>query len=217
MTFSATVEGIWESLVNHVSKETAAEIIVDIKNTVLDKEIKNLDITTVAEEISKCSKCLKMDTYSRKVAVWNTVNPKLVVILERPNIGKEASKTLTSALTDAGFDYSNTSLTYLTKCYNSKYTSLHRENCFRYLEDELTALKPSIILACGKVVSDALLAFESSLSKSLGNIYMVGDYPVLVTYSPSFLASRDNNTTALTNFHTDIHTAAKICKIGLEK
>jgi len=137
--------------------------------------------------------------------------------LERPNIGKEASKTLTSALTDAGFDYSNTSLTYLTRCYNSKYTTLNRENCFEYLEDEITALKPKVILACGKVVSDFLLGPQDNLTKSLGNVYMVGNYPVLVTYSPSFLISRQNNNAAITNFSTDIHTAAKICKIGLEE
>jgi len=78
MTFSATVEGIWKSLINHVPEEMAAEIIVDIKDTVLDEKVKNLDIATVAEEISGCSKCFKNGYIFQKESSMEHSKPKSI-------------------------------------------------------------------------------------------------------------------------------------------
>jgi len=213
MTFSAVIESLWDTLLKHVPQETAAEIMIDVRNNVISKEKPVVGISVTAEEISKCSKCKNMEQYSRKTATWNTVDPKIVVILERPNIGKESSQLMVKALTEAGFTKENVSLTYLVKCYNYKYSLENRNNCFPYLEDELSALNPDIILSCGKVVTDFLLSPDETLSQTRGNTYRVGDYPVLVTYSPSFIISKDNNTTIKNNFYTDIAAAAKICGV----
>ncbi len=61
------------------------------------------------------------------------------------------------------------------------------EVCGQFLSRQLAVLKPKAICALGGTSAKALLGTKEGVTKMRGNWYKWRDYPVMVTYHPSFL------------------------------
>ncbi len=61
------------------------------------------------------------------------------------------------------------------------------EICGQFLSRQLAVLKPKAICALGGTSAKALLGLKEGVTKMRGNWYKWRDFPVMVTYHPSFL------------------------------
>jgi uracil-DNA glycosylase family 4 len=61
------------------------------------------------------------------------------------------------------------------------------EICGQFLSRQLAVLKPKAICALGGTSAKALLGLKDGVTKMRGNWHKWRDYPVMVTYHPSFL------------------------------
>ena len=61
------------------------------------------------------------------------------------------------------------------------------EICGQFLSRQLEVLKPKAICALGGTSAKALLGTKEGVTKMRGNWYKWRDFPVMVTYHPSFL------------------------------
>jgi len=215
MSTSAVLESLYNALSKRMADSEACEIINEVRDAAI-APLKGKDLSFTKREISNCRACENFE-YLNKTAVWNTKDPQALVVLERPSIGQAASKAVTSALDQAGFDKSNTALTYLNRCLPNeglKYSAVHRKNCFGYLEDEIFAMAPRIVIASGKVVAEALLGPIQQLSKMRGELCYSGNAAVLITFSPLYVVSESSPASTMQTYYDDMKLAASVCKLG---
>jgi DNA polymerase len=61
--------------------------------------------------------------------------------------------------------------------------------CLPYLERQIALLKPSIMLAVGRIAAQNLLATETPIGKLRGQVHAFGNarIPLVVTYHPAYL------------------------------
>ena len=210
MSTARVLESLWQALVKRMPQSEATEILNDVRDSVL-RPIKNRELHAVHREVANCRACDKFN-YLNNVALWNTDNPQILVVLERPQIGRPASDLLTEALAAAGFDKSNAALTYLNRCLplEGGLNEIHRANCLGYLEEEIWAMQPKIVIACGKPVAQALIGPITQVSKMRGEIYWAGNFAVMVTFSPLYVVSDKSPKSLQQTFFDDIQTAAKL-------
>lgn len=205
------LEALWQQLNKRMPESEATDIMNAVRDEVL-KPYSKADLRILNNYISKCSACKNVD-YDRKTALFNTTDPAACIILQRPNIGSEASELLMTSLDEAGFNKSNISLTYLNKCFpkNGRTTSKQTNNCRHFLDDELFSMKPKIVVACGKEVATEMIGPIEKISTLRGSVAWSGNYGVLVTYSPSYLVANGRNETYISQFVSDLKLAYQNC------
>ena len=62
-----------------------------------------------------------------------------------------------------------------------------------FLNDEINVVKPELIIALGGTAMNGLLGIESSVNSARGKLHQFQDFPVIVTYHPSFLLRSGSN------------------------
>ncbi len=215
MTTTAVFEAVWNELSKRMADSEASQIMNSVRDATLAVQ-NTRKIDMLQREVSHCRACDNFE-YRNATAVWNTETPDALVVLERPGIGEVASKIVTDALSAAGFNKSNTALTYLYRClpqHGDKYKVEHLNNCFGYLEEEIFILKPKIVIASGKAVAEALLGPIAQVSKMRGELCWSGNTAVLVTFSPLYIAAESSPPSVGQIYEDDIRLAAQVCKIG---
>jgi uracil-DNA glycosylase family 4 len=60
-------------------------------------------------------------------------------------------------------------------------------SCFEYLRTQIRLVNPSVIIALGRIASNALLGNESSLTSVRGRVHSFEKYPMIATYHPASL------------------------------
>jgi len=86
--------------------------------------------------------------------------------------------------------------------------------CAHYLEAQIAAIQPDLILALGRIAAQSLLATEAPLGKLRGKILPrpQGGPPVLATFHPAYLLRRPEEKAAC---WSDIQVA--MAHLGLSK
>jgi DNA polymerase len=82
-------------------------------------------------------------------------------------------------------------ITNLVKCYVKAGTTLQPEwmdACLAYFIVQLQIVKPKVIIALGKDVSNFLLNKEENMGSMRGNVYDYMGIKLVSTYHPSYLA-----------------------------
>jgi DNA polymerase len=64
---------------------------------------------------------------------------------------------------------------------------LEKDQCFPFLEKQIEAIRPRVIVALGKVAAHALLGTEETISRLRGNWREYKGIPVMPTFHPSYL------------------------------
>lgn len=88
-----------------------------------------------------------------------------------------------------------------------QYSEVHKRACLPYLQEDINAIKPRVIIACGAPAVKALYGRKAKLDTYRGNILSYHGIPVIPTINPTaFLGSHAN----LSVFQSELKRAAQI-------
>jgi DNA polymerase len=137
-----------------------------------------------------------------------------------------AGRILDQGLREAGIDRALTYVTNAVKHFKWEPRGkrrLHKtpaqrelEACYQWLEGEIAAVKPALVVALGATAAKALLGARFRITQSRGQVQRREGLPdVLATYHPSFLLrvkDRPDEEEVWNAFVDDLKTAAKYVK-----
>lgn len=153
-------------------------------------------------KVTDCSKCPALvDCRSQIVNGIGPMDAEILIIGEAPGqnedergqpfIGRSGDE-LDSALEDAGIQREDVRITNTVRCRppeNRDPSAEERRNCKSYLEEEVQAVDPTIIIPVGKVPSEELLDRDIKITTEAGKkeTYTVAgkDYTVLLCPHPA--------------------------------
>ena len=153
----------------------------------------------VREDLGDCQRCPLCD--HRKKIVFGVGNPRarLVLVGEAPGrqedlqgepfVG-EAGRLLDRILLSMGTCREDVYLCDVQKCRPPGNRDPEPEEiaaCEPFLQRQLAALKPDIILALGRFSAQTLLRNDTPISRLRGNWYSYQGIPLMPTYHPAYL------------------------------
>ncbi len=174
----------------------------DIKNRI--QLIKDDDIIQYKNSICLCKKCNLEKTRKNFVFGSGNSNADLFFVGEAPgeeedSIGEpfvgRAGKLLDKILKAINTNRSEVYITNVLKCRppNNRDPLLSEVNqCEPYLINQISIIKPKIIVALGRVAGRTLLKIETSLNEMREKTYEYNGIPMRVTYHPSALLRNPN-------------------------
>ncbi|MBN2408246.1 MAG: uracil-DNA glycosylase [Candidatus Aminicenantes bacterium] len=113
----------------------------------------------------------------------------------KPFIGR-AGQLLTKIITAMGFSRQDVYITNVVKCRPPKNRTPVREEieaCRRYLEAQIEAIAPKVIVSLGKVATDFFYPSPMGMSKRRGQFVEYGEILVMPTFHPSYLIRNEGN------------------------
>ena len=181
-----------------------------IRNEQNLSETKNLtsiydSIDAIAQKIHSCTSCKLFSTRTNVVPGMGVENPDVLIIGEGPGeeedrqglpfVGR-AGQLLDKMLNAIELDRNaNCFIANIVKCRPPKNRDPEPDECAAcraFLDSQIDALQPKIILAMGRIASHNLLNTDSSLGRLRNNFYEYKNIPVLVTYHPSALLRNED-------------------------
>ena len=159
------------------------------------------DLAARARGCQDCKLC-----QSRTQVVFGVGEPKpggLMIIGEGPGeqedlqgepfVGK-AGQLLDAMLAAIGLQRGkDVYITNMVKCRppkNRDPTATEIARCMPYLEQQVKFIKPSLLVATGRVAATSLLASEQSITKLRGQVHKYLGVPLVAMYHPSYLLRR---------------------------
>ena len=106
-----------------------------------------------------------------------------------PFVGR-AGQLLNSMIAAMGMQREQVYIANILKCRppgNRDPKPEEAELCRPYLERQLALVKPSIILAVGRIAAQNLLHTDTTIGRLRGTVHKLGTTPVVVTYHPAYL------------------------------
>lgn len=167
-----------ESEVNDIFQEVRGEI---------NKSTFKLDLKSIHTIAKNCNKCAISAT--AELPKWNIQDPDIVVVIDSPSLPQDAVSLMLNSFKEIGLSSNQLCLTYVNRCpVQRKYEPQEVLNCSPYLHSELLALNPKLILCLGGTPTAALFgAAAKSLKDFRGEITWLGNWPIMVTYSPMYV------------------------------
>ena len=146
-----------------------------------------------------CQKCKLCSTRKHIVVGEGNLTADLMFVGEapganedeegRPFIGK-AGDLLDKIIAAMGFDRWDVYITNVIKCRppeNRDPEPDEIEACNSYLDQQITLIKPKIIVALGKFASQYLTQSDEPISKMRGNFAKCDDIYLMPTFHPAYL------------------------------
>lgn len=107
-------------------------------------------------------------------------------------LGGKTRETLTAMIQNVlQIPMSDVYFSTLVKCkpaLTNNPTHDEQMQCFPYLEGEINAIKPRLIITLGEAPFRALTHITSPLQNERGNVHYYHNIPIIPTYHPTFLA-----------------------------
>jgi uracil-DNA glycosylase len=150
-------------------------------------------------ELGECTRCLLHE--KRLNIVFGEGNPRarLMFVGEgpgadedehaRPFVGK-AGQLLTRMIRAMNLDRSDVYIANVVKCRPPGNRAPNRQEidtCIPFLDAQIAAVKPTVIVALGKVAANALLGTDEAISRIRGRFHDRKGIPVMPTFHPSYL------------------------------
>lgn len=158
-------------------------------------------LEALAKEVAACRACALCESRTQTVFGSGNANPSLVFIGEAPGFEEDrqglpfvgpAGKLLT-AIIEKGFQVPRAEV-YIAntlKCRppeNRDPTDEEKSSCLPFLERQLAALKPSLVIALGLHAAQQVVGQKLSLSRLRGKVHTTaGGLSVVCTYHPAYL------------------------------
>jgi len=195
------------SLHERLSKRFIESEINDIFRDVrkdLHSSTFNLTLRDIHTITKNCRKC-QIDS-SAELPKWNLEDPDIVVVIDSPNLPQEGISVMLSAFKAAGLKSDQLCLTYVNRCpVQRKYEYQETQNCSTYLHNEIVCLNPKLILGLGLLPGTVLFGDNIKLKDYRGNVTWLGNWPIMLTYSPLYVLRSGEN--AQETFNNDIKQA----------
>jgi DNA polymerase len=154
-------------------------------------------------EVLGCDRCELARQRTR--VIWGEGNPlaPVMIILDNPGAREDREGrafvcstrlTLRDAMLAARMDPDQAYLTYLLKCRPiRKYDKEAARNaCLSYLEHQIAALSPRILVCLGDVVAKTLVGPESSVKQLRSRVNSLAGIPAVFSYHPLAARRRPN-------------------------
>ena len=161
-----------------------------------------MELNDLKHKVSNCSMCSlsasrKCTVFSRgtfsKVVVCGMAPAKEEDATGEPFIGR-SGKILNRVLSETDID---PYITNLVKCFVPAKVRLEKE-WKGYLFDQLNIIKPKVVIALGKDVSNILCNNKVSLKSMRGQLIKADNFYVMPTFHPSYLGrTKEANIEAL--------------------
>ena len=159
------------------------------------------DASVLAAEVAQCTRCSLHKERTQTVFGVGDLNASLLIIGEAPGAEEDrvgepfvgrAGKLLNSMLRAIGLSREQVYIANILKCRppgNRDPLPEEVAHCASYLARQVEMIKPSIILAVGRIAAQNLLQNSVPIGKMRGQRYTYGDQgiPVIVTYHPAYL------------------------------
>ncbi len=156
-------------------------------------------LEAIRAELGECTRCLLHE--KRLNIVFGEGNPhaRLMFVGEGPGADEDeqalpfvgrAGQLLTRMIRAMNLDRSDVYIANVVKCRPPGNRAPHRQEidtCLPFLEAQIAAVKPTVIVALGKVATNALLGIDKPISHIRGRFHDRKGIPIMPTYHPSFL------------------------------
>ena len=181
---------------------------------------------------ARCTDCPLFANATQTVFGEGPGGARLMLVGEQPGDAEDlaghpfvgpAGRLLDQALADAGIDRGRVYVTNAVKHFKWEPRGKRRmhktpaqrevEACMQWLEGEIAAVRPELVVALGATAAKALLGARFRFTASRGRIVRTpGRPPVLATFHPSYLLrlnGRPGGEEAHTTFVADLRKAAR--------
>ena len=154
------------------------------------------DLTT---EAASCTRCALSELRTTVVFGGGSGTSGLMLIGEGPGQNEDrtgipfvgrAGKLLDRIIAAAGFQRETLYITNIVKCRpprNRDPRPDEVQSCRPYLNRQVEALAPKLIIAVGRPAAQSLLRTERPLTRLRGRVHSLGGIPLVVTYHPAYL------------------------------
>lgn len=156
-------------------------------------------------EIRECRKCPLSLTRTHAVPGEGSLQAELMFVGEgpgqeedeqgRPFVGR-AGQLLTKIINAMGYERHEVYITNVVKCRPPQNRNPLREemaSCAPYLERQLAAIRPRVIVTLGNVPTRFLLNTTAGISGLRGRFQEYGEFKVMPTFHPSYLVRNEQN------------------------
>jgi DNA polymerase len=159
-----------------------------------DAEARLAELTRV---VAGCRKCGLAERRKQTVFGVGPVGARLMFVGEGPGEEEDrqglpfvgpAGRKLNEIIRAIGFERSQTYIANIVKCHppgNRNPGPDEAAACRGYLDAQIDAVRPKVLVALGRIAAQALLGSGDSLARMRGQWYEVRGIPMRVTYHPS--------------------------------
>ena len=168
----------------------------------------------ISEEIKKCKKCRLWKTRKNTVPGEGPEHSKIMLVGEAPGRDEDikgrpfvgaAGNVLNKLLKSCDIKRKSIFITSVLKCRppnNRKPTADEINECSKYLEKQIKAIKPKIICSLGNISTSYFLnkfgLEKSSIGKIHGKFFKTKDFILVPLYHPAVALYNKNMTEVLT-------------------
>ena len=160
-------------------------------------------LASIRKEIGDCQRCPLSKGRTNLVFGEGAPTARLMFIGEgpgadedregRPFVGR-AGQLLTRMIKAMGLDRSEVYIANVVKCRppgNRDPEQFEIETCFPFLQAQIEAISPEVIVGLGRVAVSTLLGRKISMTRIRGNLQDVNGIPLMPTYHPAFLLRKE--------------------------
>jgi len=171
-------------------------VLTDLRQTPLD---------AIRTEMGDCTRCVLHRFRANIVFGEGDPHAGLMLIGEgpgaeedrqgRPFVGR-AGRLLTRMIKAMGLDRSEVYIANVVKCRppeNRDPEAIEIRTCFPFLQAQIEAVSPKVIITLGRIATGTLLETGGSLSSLRGRFHEYNGIPIMPTYHPSFLLRMEND------------------------
>lgn len=156
---------------------------------------------TIKQEVAACKLCELCKTRSNIVFGTGSPHADIVFIGEAPGANEDlqgepfvgrAGMLLNNMLKSIGLGRDKVYIANILKCRppnNRDPLPAEVKLCTPYLQQQIAAIKPGLLVAVGRIAAQFLLNTTESMAKLRGRSYEYGEtkIPLIVTYHPAYL------------------------------
>lgn len=198
------IENFHNKMSGSVPDSFLSEVYKELRTDILSRKegMSILDLHTATKNCRKCN----LGGIVPELPKWNVVDPDVMFVVESPSLSSDAVELLLKSLKASGFESSKVCLTYVNRCpAKKKFNELEIANCLSYLHSEIQLLNPRLIVPLGLLPLVSLIGTEVKIKDYRGNIFWLGYWPILPTYSPLYALKSGKQ--QVDQFINDIKTA----------
>jgi len=165
----------------------------------------NGSLKAIRMELGDCVRCPLHK--ARRNIVFGEGNPRarIMFIGEGPGADEDrqgspfvgrAGQLLTRMIAAMGLDRSQVYIANVVKCRppeNRDPETGEIQTCLPFLEEQIAAISPEVIVTLGRIAAHTLLDTGESISKIRGRFHDYKGIPMMPTYHPSFLLRQEPN------------------------
>lgn len=180
--------------------------------------MRTLDV--IQDEVKSCTKCGLHATRTNTVFARGNPTAALCIVGEAPGeeedtqgvpfVGR-SGKLLDEVLSEAGLDVAkDIYVCNIIKCRppgNRRPSDEEIDFCIDYLEDQLKAVKPKVIVALGNTAISGLLPLDGGITKIHGKFFKRGTIYVVPVYHPSYVLRNGTGGQIYADFKADLRIA----------